>query len=63
MKEKLKKIRYPMLAVWGVVLGAAGTAGVKSSWHVIPKWIIGVIATLGIVVITVWMISGRRESQ
>lgn len=42
MKEKMRKVRYPMLIVWGIFMGAAGTAGVKSSWHVIPGWLIGV---------------------
>ena len=41
MKEKMRKVRYPMLIVWGIFMGAAGTAGVKSSWHVIPGWLIG----------------------
>ena len=50
MKEKMRKVRYPMLIVWGIFMGAAGTAGVKSSWHVIPGWLIGVIVILGIMV-------------
>ena len=29
MKEKMRKVRYPMLIVWGIFMGAAGTAGVK----------------------------------
>ena len=51
MKEKMRKVRYPMLIVWGIFMGAAGTAGVKSSWHVIPGWLIGVIEILGIMVL------------
>ena len=47
MKEKMRKVRYPMLIVWGIFMGAAGTAGVKSSWHVIPGWLIGVIGNHG----------------
>ena len=27
MKEKMRKVRYPMLIVWGIFMGAAGTAG------------------------------------
>ena len=25
MKEKMRKVRYPKLIVWGVFMGAAGT--------------------------------------
>lgn len=61
MKEKMRKVRYPMLIVWGIFMGAAGTAGVKSSWHVIPGWLIGVIVILGIMVMLTWMISGKND--
>ena len=30
MKEKMRKVRYPMLIVWGIFMGAAGTAGVRN---------------------------------
>ena len=63
MKEKMRKLRYPMLIVWGIFIGAAGTAGVKSSWHVIPDWLIGVIVILGIMVILTWMISGKNDKS
>ena len=63
MKEKMRKVRYPMLIVWGIFMGAAGTAGVKSSWHVIPGWLIGVIVILGIMVILTWMISGKNDKS
>lgn len=62
MKEKMRKVRYPMLIVWGIFMGAAGTAGVKSSWHVIPGWLIGVIVILGIMVMLIGMISGKIKS-
>lgn len=63
MKEKMRKVRYPMLIVWGIFMGAAGTAGVKSSWHVIPGWLIGVIVILGIMVMLTWMISGKNDKS
>ena len=63
MKEKMRKVRYPMLIVWGIFMGAAGTAGVKSSWHVIPGWLIGVIVILGIMVMLTWMISGENDKS
>lgn len=63
MKEKMRKIRYPMLIVWGILIGAAGTAGVKSSWHVIPNWLIGIIVILGVVVILTWLISGKKDKS
>lgn len=63
MKEKMRKVRYPMLIVWGIFMGAAGTAGVKSSWHVIPDWLIGVIVILGIMVMLTWMISGKNDKS
>lgn len=44
-------------------MGAAGTAGVKSSWHVIPGWLIGVIVILGIMVMLTWMISGKNDKS
>lgn len=63
MKEQMRKVRYPMLIVWGIFMGAAGTAGVKSSWHVIPGWLIGVIVILGIMVMLTWMISGKNDKS
>lgn len=63
IREKIRKIRYSVLIVWGILLGAAGTAGVKSSWHVIPKWTIVAVVVWGIIVILIWMISGKQSKQ
>ena len=52
--KKLKQIRYPLLIMWGILLGAAGTAGVKSSGHVLPTWIIWAIVILGVIVMFGW---------
>ncbi len=60
-KRKLRQIRYWLLGAWGILLGATGTAGIQSSWHVIPRWLICSVVILGIVVVAVWGISLKKE--
>ena len=61
--KKLKQIRYPLLIMWGILLGAAGTAGVKSSGHVLPTWIIWAIVILGVIVMFVWIASIKLDKR
>lgn len=62
-KRKLRQIRYWLLGAWGILLGATGTAGIQSSWHVIPRWLICSVVILGIVVVVVWGISLKKGNK
>lgn len=63
IRSKLRQIRFQMLAVWGVFAGAAGMAGVKSSGHVIPGWLIWLTVILGVIVLFVWIVSVNPDKR
>ena len=59
--NKLYNLRFFMLNLLGLLIGAAGYAGIQSYMHVVPKWLIILIAVYSVIVLAVWIICTKYK--